>query len=111
MKKHTTVTITKKTLEDLGACFAGVEDVRHLLPAKLSTDPEKNYKIALKLADSRSARIGLDRAWWLMVTIAREHTLPNSLLVGAYHYTQLDAWVIAQYLAWVADALATRDGR
>lgn len=114
MKPHRTVTITKRMLKKAGACRQGVAAVEHLLPATLSTDPERNLEIALGLADSTPAlRDNFDAAHWLMGTYSGEYNpLPNDhLLVGLYHQTQRDAWVTAQYLAWAADGLLTKAGR
>lgn len=113
MKKHTTFVITRRLLKKAGACRGGIERVVHLLPAKLSTDPEKNYKIAFALADSDAAHDGTDDAHFLAGMYSGEYDkLPDEhLLVGAHFNTERDAYVTAQYLAWVADALLTKAGR
>jgi hypothetical protein len=46
MKKHTTVTVSDKLLERIGACRSAREGVAFALPAKLSTDPEQNITLA-----------------------------------------------------------------
>lgn len=116
MKKHTTVTITKKMLMKLGACASGLEEVAHFLPAKISTDPEKNIALACKLAKEHGADDEhTDRPFWLVFRASAERltdVFPDgSLLVGDSYATQYDAFIIMQWLAWVADALATKAGR
>lgn len=115
MKGHATVTITRKLLESLGACDDGIDAVKMYLGSKISTDPQKNFKLALALADSEETLDSHeDRAWWLVCHAIKRGgaMLPDgNLLVGACHETQRDAWITAQWLAWCADALATKAGR
>lgn len=116
MKKHTTVTITKRMLQLVfSACGSGLEEVKHLLPAKVSTDPERNFALAFKLCKNHGAEDEhADRAFWLVSRAmgSRVDVFPtDDLLVGAMYDTQYDAFIIAQWLAWVADALATKAGR
>lgn len=116
MKKHTTVLITWNRLRMLGACRDGIDDIRPLLPCHISTDPEENQALACKLADSEWAvEYSRDHVYWL----AREHhisyldLLPDGLILAGNvsHHTQIDAFLIAQWLAWVADIIATKAGR
>lgn len=112
MKPHRTFTITKRMLKAEGVCSEGMRAVAHLLPAKLSTDPEKNLKIACALADSNYARGGGDAGYWLRNAFVFDYVMPSSLLAAeSQYYTQRDAWITAQWLAWVADALLSRTGR
>ena len=112
MKPHRTVTITKRMLKGLGACQYGRTLVRPFLPARISTDPEKNLALACKLADARFAHEGSDPVYWFHRTVAGEYVMPNSLLAAPYAtQTQLDAWIVAQWLAWSADAILTKKGR
>ena len=114
MKPHRTFTITREFLKKHDACEAGIARVAKLLPAKLSTDPEKNYKLAFALADSAPAlEQGVDDAYFLVGLCTSEcNKLPDDdLLIGTFYHTERDAWITAQYLAWIADVLLSRDGR
>lgn len=113
---------TVEMLDKFNPCATGRAAALPFLPAKLSTYPEKNIELALELAQSES----VNTAW-----------LKNSIVVSPngdsdvdiccdvcdpdYHYdsggrdlrrsSSGDPFLIAQYLAWVADSIATRDGR
>jgi hypothetical protein len=115
VKKHTTVTITLSMLCREGACKDGRNDVQLLLPAKLSTDPERNFALAFKLADSWWADHGRDHVYWLgrTVGISYNDLLPDGDILASNNSlrTQIDAYLVAQQLAMIADTLATKAGR
>lgn len=114
MKTHKTVTVTARMLKKFGACDEGIETVSEFLPAKLSTDPEKNIELACHMVDSAAALTrNFDGGHWLVHRATTESDVfpDGELLVGDYFDTQRDAWITAQYLAWVADGIATRAGR
>lgn len=102
-------------LRSLGACAQGVLEMSRFLPAKISTNPERNLPLALKLAKAHGDDDGhIDRAHWFAAKVLNnsERLLPDSnLLVGDAYDTQYDAFIIAQWLAWSADYLATKAGR
>jgi hypothetical protein len=113
-KKHTTVTITLKTLAALNACGSGVADIAALLPAKISTDPERNIALATTLADADWAKGVTDRVFWLArrlrVDVGSLLT-DDGTIVGDNYATQRDACLIMQWLAMIADKIATKAGR
>lgn len=116
MKKHTTVTVDRKLLLALGACGSGIAEMSRFLPAKISTDPERNLPLALKLTKAHGDEDEhVDRAFWLVRRLIadRYDPLPDSNLLAGYTMcdTQYDAYIIAQWLAWSADAIATKAGR
>lgn len=111
MKSHTTVTITKRFLERAAACTSGLKAVAKYLPAKISTDPEENIELSIAL-DSARGTVG-----WLVSAItdrcfcgtcinpSRGHNHDDPYVVDD------DPYVVAQGLAWVADVIATGEGR
>lgn len=109
MKIHTTVKITRRMLTRLHACPRGTRKVEKLLPAEISTDPEQNYKLAIELVE-------LDDAWddshWLAVETIGADGVPSLYCTDGYSGgSERDPYVVAQRLAWVADAIATKRGR
>jgi hypothetical protein len=124
VKKHTTVIITIEMLDALGPCRPGREAWQDLLPAKLSTDPLENLDLALEMIERDRVRINKwDDARWLAAHLCNVAVWPDS-----DYYTvspgninadnervdcgeSFDGFLIAQYLAWAADAIATKEGR
>lgn len=132
MKTHKTITITARFLERLDACKRGVEKIRHLLPASISTDPEQNIALAIEIAEiERSTETGRADTWWLAAGWADTWWLAARVLedVAGYCLCTLRGWpdsynfdndsnnpeadpfVVAQYLAWAADALLADQGK
>jgi hypothetical protein len=111
VKTHKTIRITRRDIRRWGACLSGVADVAALLPARLSTNPEHNLRLALKLADQANKYD--DRPYWLVRQyFTSDDALPDTpLLVGSIYDTQFDAYIIAQWLAWIADKLLTEQGK
>lgn len=60
-KPHRTVTITVKMLERLWACPSGIEMVRRHLPARISTDPEKNIALMVAIASDNHSPFELHK--------------------------------------------------
>lgn len=115
MKKHTTVTITLKMLEDARACWSGQASAEPFLPATISTDPEQNLDLAIELAQSEAGK----HVTWLDDAIGNSSyscTCTSCLndggdARGKLYDTGEDPTIIAQVLAAVADAIATKGGR
>lgn len=120
MRTHKCITITEKMLRDQGACIDGLEQARQFLPARISTDPEENLELAMDLADSARAIAQWEDARWFASVLDAE-SLGMYRPDNDYFFDQTDNRVdannardpmlIAQYLAWAADALLTRRGR
>lgn len=121
-KKHVTIDFTIEMLDKLNPCPAGREAALAFLPAKLSTDPEENIDLACALACSERAAAGQSDARWLMSKVAGDTSIICcSGCDRDYYYNALhersggdpheDPLLIAQYLAWIADKLATDAGR
>ena len=122
MKTHKTFTITKKFLASLEACVRGVSKIEHLLPAKISTDPEQNIALAIEIAEvERSTDAGWADTWWLAAhALQKADTFYPDAFRGwpdSYNFDNAganpdaDPFVVAQYLAWAADALLTKQGK
>lgn len=47
------ITITRQRLRALGACNSGYTDVKPFLPAVLSTDKQRNFRLAKKLVETK----------------------------------------------------------
>lgn len=122
VKDHVKVKFTRKMLEEYDPCDTGLEEALSLLPATLSTNPEDNYALALTIAQSERALIGGNDAYWLVIEATRQY----GVYVDAdYRYgdpalndwwpdrleESTDPFLIAQYLAMVADHLATGQGK
>lgn len=114
MKTHKTIMYTVEMLDKLNPCSSGRASARPFLPAKLSTDPEENIELALELAQADPK---LNMTWF--ATASAEGTVVacdrdyhyDSTGANANRESHRDPFLIAQYLAWIADAIATRDGR
>ncbi len=105
MKQHTTVKITEALLRELEACERGIEQARPFLPATLSTDPEKNLDLACTLACDVFVN-----TWWLYSTVVV--FCPDCPDGHDYQGdTECDPYIRAQWLAMIADTLATKAGR
>lgn len=98
--------ITQRVLQKMGACYNGQQIFKDLLPATLSTDPVDNLELVGRLCDHRPLVL-LD---WLAVRVCGNSLAP--LLDGCTHWFRWtnyqgngepDPWVIAQYLAAIAD--------
>lgn len=103
MKSHVTVSLTRKLLESLNPCGDGFDGIEHLLPATLSTDPEKNIDLAHEIARTERAYEGNYDVRWLYYTLVDSWEDLN--------YEAYDPWINAQLLAAVADVIATKKGR
>jgi hypothetical protein len=57
MKVHRTMTVDKEWLTDRGACSFAREQLAQFMPAKISTDPEKNIALALENNGMRLCRL------------------------------------------------------
>ena len=120
---HVTVTITEDFVERFEPCII-FESVRHLLPATISTDPEDNIELAVAILSTRE--IDEPSMCWCVECRISHHTMHVGWLlrvlgveVGTFGYTELrdhlprepwpvDAGIIAQQLAMLADLLDTR---
>lgn len=124
VKKHKTVKITKTLLKRMGACPWGMIVARPFLPAVVSTDPEDNYRLAIKIAGRAEGDGFPDLGWVAQSGIERVHThddkdyflsteekargaQPTYSMRNQYR----DPYIIAQMLAAMADALLVRAGR
>jgi len=114
-KPHVTVTITEEMLRNLGCCENGIVEALPLLPAEISTDPERNFTIAADLCCSPRARLCAD-AFFLALHTGGEEASPDA----EYYRTPHDGYenrfsedlgLTAQYLAAFADAIARKEGR
>lgn len=117
-KKHVTIDFTIEMLDKLNPCAAGREAALAFLPAKISTDPEKNIALALKLAQAPRASDGRwEDALWLEAVVLKDYgTWPDCDYqrrggIRIIRDEADDPLLIAQYLAMVADKLATDAGR
>lgn len=110
-KRHVTVTITEKLIRELNPCRDGFNALKHLLPAKLSTNPDDNIDLALEIAQSDRACCYHDDSWWLAARFRQYDGLPDTDTGGLFYKDMQDPTIIAQRLAMVADALASKDGR
>lgn len=129
-KPHRTVRITHKMLLDLRACRSGLSAAEPFLSARVSTDPDANLPLALRICDAVWAGFdgkgfdtnnyhrAADNVSWLIdeMNLHGEGTLfwsdgngPNGPFERQYHGT--DAGVIAQQLAMIADAILSKRGR
>ena len=122
--KHTTVTVTDQLLINRGACGAARNSLRPLLPAKLSTRPELNLDLACAVIDTVRDNHYL-QAWldW-MFNDALETYADNTRPDGVDYFRNCrgtwlddgrdyrsDPFIIAQWLAAIADGLARKQGR
>lgn len=115
MKYHGTVKITQTLLHRLNACGIGMRQVSPFLPATISSDPEDNVDLGNLLAVCCGSEVR-----WLYRTVIG-HSAPyvnwacyyNSKNNTVYGYMEadLDGWVIAQWLAHIADRMLTERGR
>jgi hypothetical protein len=123
-KKHTTVVITKAWLESIDACECGINAVLPLLPATLSTDPDKNIELAMFLAEHPRSALWADAAHILCKIwnddpssrgyISLFAVWPDDCLAAdddSGTFPGRDVWLTAQYLAAIADHIATKEGR
>lgn len=115
MKTHKTIKITAKMLEGLRACSDGLERVSSLLPLEISTNPEENIRVAIKVAKASSF---YDDTFWLMATLVSPSDAEadqdywydkDGADIGARSYD--DTYIIAQRLAACADVLLSKRGR
>lgn len=116
-KKHTTVTITRAWLKKFKCCAAGIASIEHLLPAKISTDVEQNLDLAYEICNTPRAQGANDTLFLAIMVDDADYTSPDSDYYDTpkhdtYHNNfSADVGLTAQYLANVADALATKEGR
>jgi hypothetical protein len=112
IKKHTTVAITEEMLQRHMPCGPGLDCARPLLPAKFSTDPHKNLKLADKWTKTDRP---FDLSWLTAALCDLYITTPDEYdevrLVDETYDWSRDAWVVAQNMAIIADHLATKEGR
>lgn len=129
-KKHVTVLLTEDMVREARVCGA-VEHYKALLPAKISTDPEKNLRLAVKLAKHPRATTNpgdLEFLLWQILGMCTglgfetDANMPDGDYVDWPEDSHVeveeptarahtDPMVIQQWLAWIADRIATRDGR
>ena len=110
-KYHTTVKITRKKLLKLDACEFGLQQVRSLLPAKISTDPHENFELAEALICASASW----RLHWLARKVS-DYTFEIDAqaaysVAGRSFFADHDGWQVAQQLAAIADYIATKEGR
>lgn len=117
MKKHGTVKITRKMLDELEPCST-VEAFYPFLPATLSTDPLDNLELADGLArlDSLNGLDWLANHRVLVPDVGDDcyccHTAPCEFITELNRIgDERDPYVIAQYLAAIADATLTMRGK
>ena len=111
VRNHTHVSLTSKYLTSHFACYRR-DWVRSLLPARISTDPEENIPLALKVIayyerESSSAAyfLELDLSWLLM-----EEKYPWSYddqNINDFPINYCPS-LVAQYLAIWADLIASK---
>lgn len=128
MLKHKTITITLSYLRRLGACSAALKALKEakILPAKISTDPDDNLKLALELTQAPASEIYPEHhcsRWlpWLAGQHVHNTDLPvDDALRAQYvfaletdsHYDgENDPTIAAQMLAMIADHLLTKQGK
>lgn len=126
MKTHNTITITAKWLASRGACKDGRKDVEALLPATISTDPVENIELAEALiaATDGAGRFNgstYSNIDWLTDRCRGNSRWPLDSPDSDYSTTRLGNWtgakphedpyVVAQWLAFAADAWLMCKGR
>lgn len=114
MNVHKSVRLTAKMLDALNPCEAGFAAVQKYLPVDISSDPDDNLKLALRLADSARANCGYSDVYWLSLKLTDhndEYPDGDYWLGDRYRHISDDPMLVAQYLAMVADAILTRSGR
>lgn len=120
--KHQTIMLTSQMLVDMRCCAPGILDVvsAGLVPCEISTDPEENIDLVVKLIHETNRDIyyvvkrrpvaNYDRAY----TSPAQHLVDDfevELALGNVPSRWADPWVGAQLLATWADALLTREER
>ncbi len=115
MKPHRTVTITRRYLEWTGACPVGIARASHLLPAKISTDPEANIRLACELVyigDRGNPNRTLSQGGIGSVFYGAGYRVYNDLSSACVDCGEgIDVGFIAQGLAILADELLSARGR
>ncbi len=117
MKAHKTVTLTRKMLEQSGACEDGIDQVADLLPAVISTDPLDNLALADEALqfypkdhaccgpeDFVRGKLGGDSARIIVGCPDYDHN-------GAHGGDWSDPYVLAQQLAGWADSYLVARGQ
>lgn len=118
MKTHRRVRLTAKMLRDLRPCGYGYDAALAFLPASISTDPEDNLELALRIADSERARQGFSDVYWLSLRtfgsdVGSDDAYPDESYWHRDQYRQMsdDPVLGTQHLAMVADAILRGRGR
>jgi hypothetical protein len=114
MKTHKTIIITRRMLNKYDPCDPGIAAAEHLLPAKVSTDVEKNFALAQKLTEIEGRRNWADMCSLTGKILGQGCTMwPGTMLCDGDEpgNPQRDMYVIAQQLAAIADAILTSKGR
>ena len=127
-KWHTTVTITEEIVDRYDPCRSGKENAlaAGVLPCTLSTDPDENVDLALRVAQLVASDGVPDECLGCRVTTTGYHVEWLAKMMDALDVEGVD-WALhystntgdhfdlvsrlAQCFAWVADKLATEEGR
>lgn len=127
VKFHTSVKITAKMLRNNNACEPSMKVLRPLLPISLSTDPEKNLELTFLLIEAygkyessangcnckecrppggftAEQRIYKDLAWLQFCDAVITYVIDDAEV-------PIDAGLIAQHMAAVADVMVTEEGK
>ena len=120
-KRHRRLEVTRSMLKKLEACPNGIRAMRRYLPARLSTDPEQNIALAMRIHNEDDD--GQDRVHnvrWLWGRVAGRCPCPGCMpelsesVRGCRTYElyepHQDPYVTAQILAWIADATLALEG-
>ena len=120
-KKHTTVQLTLERIQRARPCAPGLRAAQMLLPVKISTDPEKNIELALDwlqlnehLSHGHPSWAAMDaRLWahWAMLHIVPGANCDDYPDLPSEYLQPNTVGLVAQWLAWMADAIATEEGR
>lgn len=117
---HRTVRLTARKLRDLGACEEGVDGFKEFLPCKISTDPEENIDLALRLvAFEEQERDTVYTLSSLSATLDwNENDIAGWADADAHDIGKpgednwrLDPYRTAQVLAAYADSILVRSGK
>lgn len=104
MEKTRYVVLTEKRLRKYGPCVAGLDFALQYLPAAISTDPEENSELAVRLHEEEPY-IGIASVshWvdWLKCIAVPQLRDDASTSTSDY-----DPYQTAQQLAMIADYLA-----
>lgn len=103
------VIITGRLLRSKSACKTSFDVVRHLLPFRLSTEPEKNIGIAISLLDAYEKKFGLDGMdrlrddiWWMIDIVSWDMAQE---MIRLENQSEADILLLVQCLSFIAEVL------